>query len=171
MDEITARWAARQLGELLQGRVQIAAAIIDGEYHVAERLVDNAIAQSDELRGRLAMVERRERQPHDAVARALRTDKQLIDRLLGNRPSRYGEGCSTPGYLARSTHLRVSRPCANVSTAVQAGTAIASRSRRVRSADASDSVGRPSAGRAVPSRVAGVLFPDRWPAQFQTADQ
>jgi len=91
MDEITARWAARQLGELLQGRVQIAAAIIEGEYHVAERLVDNAIAQSDELRARLVRVERRERQPHEAVARALRTDKQLIDRLLGNRPPGYGD--------------------------------------------------------------------------------
>jgi hypothetical protein len=97
MDEITAKWAARQLGELLQERVHIAAAIIEGEYHVAERLVDNAIAQSDELRERLAMVERRERQPHDAVARALRTDKQLIDRLLGNRPPGYGESTQYTG--------------------------------------------------------------------------
>jgi hypothetical protein len=91
MDDVTAGWAAQRLGELLQERVRVVTAIAEGNYHEADRLVDDAIAQSDELRDRLARVERRERQPHDAVARALRTDKQVIERLLGNRSTRYGE--------------------------------------------------------------------------------
>lgn len=103
MDEATARWAAQRLGDLLQERVGIVTAMAEGDYHVAERLVDDAIAQSDELRDRLARVERRERQPHEAVARALRTDKQVIERLLGNRPSlesrqSYGLADAEPQY-------------------------------------------------------------------------